>query len=285
MKKFITICTFMALLPISMVWAQQESVKTAPAIEIIEKRDIPYGPHTLNKLDIFTPKGAKNAPIILMVHGGAWKIGDKAGKNVVGAKLAKWGQEGFVFISMNYRLLPTHPYEQAQDVRRALAFVQKNGTKWGGDPERIIVMGHSAGAHLVGLATAKPSLAQTLGVKPWLGSVLLDSAALDVVSLMQAPHARFYDKAFGQTLYVWKKSSPYHQLTKRALPMLVVCSTKREGACDQANSFAKHAASLNVDVSVSEQDLSHRHVNKYLGLKGAYTDEVDNFMQDLLKTN
>ena len=245
--------------------------------------DLKYGNASGHKLDVYTPTDvAKNAPIIFMVHGGAWKIGDKTSDFVVKNKVEKWVSEGFIFVSTNYRFLPVAPYNQAQDIRKALAFVQTHAREWGGDPDKVIMMGHSAGAHLVALVNAYPELAYRLKVKPWLGNVILDSAALDVVSIMEQKHHVLYDRAFSNKPFLWRRNSPDHQLKEDAFPMLLVCSTRREISCLQARNFEEHAKSLGVKVSVSKQDLSHRNINKYLGLESEYTDIVNQFMNDLL---
>lgn len=70
------------------------------------KRDIPYGPDALQRIDVYSPQGAKNAPVLFMVHGGAWRTGDKASANVIDNKIARWLPKGFIVISANYRLLP-----------------------------------------------------------------------------------------------------------------------------------------------------------------------------------
>lgn len=254
-----------------------------PQKDIMIKKGLRYGNHSRQALDVYIPEDAKNAPIILMVHGGAWKIGDKARPNVVQNKVDKWGQEGFIFVSTNYRLLPVQPYNQAQDIRKALAFVQKMAPSWGGNSRKIILMGHSAGAHLVALTTADPTYAYRVGASPWLGSVIIDTEALDIAKLMQSEHLRLFDQAFTNKPFIWRKSSPYGKLTNQAPPMMVICSTQREGVCDQAKRFVKKAKSLGVKTKMSEQDFTHKQLNLGVGLAGDYTDEIDSFVQSLIK--
>jgi acetyl esterase/lipase len=214
-----------------------------------------------------------------MVHGGAWRLGDKGASAVVENKVARWVPRGFIFISANYRLLPeTAPVEQAQDIAGALATAQGKAASWGGDPAKFIVMGHSAGAHLVALLAASPAKASNLGVRPWLGTVLLDSAALDVVRIMETRHFRFYDRAFGGDPAYWRAASPFHALSESAAPFLAVCSSRRSDSCPQASGFVAKAKSLNVRASVLEQDLSHKDINQRLGAEGRYTDAVESFM-------
>lgn len=249
------------------------------------QQDIAYGSDPRQRMDVYLPREAKGAPVILMVHGGAWRLGDKAMPRVVNNKVARWVPRGFILVSANYRLLPgTAPLEQAADIARALAKTQSLAPGWGGDPGKVILMGHSAGAHLVALLSASPALARQQGARPWLGSVALDSAALDVVQIMQRRHPRFYDAAFGKDPDYWQATSPRHQLTNIAPPLLAVCSSQRDDSCPQARQFMAQAASLGVQVRMLEQDLSHQAINEELGRPGAYTDAVEAYMASLNDT-
>jgi arylformamidase len=244
--------------------------------------DVPYGENARQRFDVYAPPDAKSAPVIFVVHGGAWAIGDKAAGRVVSNKVAHWLPKGYVVISVNYRLLPqTPPIEQARDVARALAMAQERAASWGGDRSRFILMGHSAGAHLVALISAAPSLTQGLGVTPWLGTVLLDSAALDVVQIMESRHLRLYDRAFGRLPRAWPQVSPYHAMSKAPAPILAVCSSQRADSCPQAERFVDKALSLGAQASVLTQNLSHMEINETLGTEGAYTEAVDAFVHGL----
>ena len=246
-------------------------------------QDISYGEDDRNKMDVYFPSHAKNAPVIFMVHGGAWRIGDKASKAVVENKVNRWVQKGFVFISTNYRMLPkAAPHKQATDVAKALAFAQNNSSSWGGDPSKFILMGHSAGSHLIAVLAASPSIAFDLGVKPWLGTVSIDSGALDVVEIMERKHLRFYDKAFGRDIDYWKSVSPFHLLKKAQAPFLAICSTKRkDGVCSQSIKFVKKASSLGMRASVLKVDFSHKETNVELGKDPVYTLAVESFLATL----
>lgn len=250
-------------------------------VEVVH--DVAYGDDRAQRMDVYVPRAAAGAPVVLMVHGGAWRTGDKKARAVVENKVARWVPLGFVFISINYRMLPrADPMRQAEDVARALATAQAKAASWGGDATRFILVGHSAGAHLVGLLAAAPSRAFGLGAKPWLGTICLDSAALDVEQIMQRRHLRFYDNAFGRDPAFWRSVSPFHALSKDATPILAVCSTtRRDRPCSQAHAFAARAAPLGVRALVSEQRLSHGLINEDLGTPGAYTDAVEAFMGTL----
>jgi len=246
------------------------------------ERDIAYGSDKKQSFDVYIPAQAKDAPVIFMVHGGAWSMGDKSMQNVVKNKVARWVSKGFIFISVNYRLLPdADPIEQARDVVRAIAVAQAKAESWGGDSSKFILMGHSAGAHLVALISTDLELSSDIVKKPWLGTVALDSAAYDVVKIMEKRHFPFYDKAFGSDKQYWKAASPFYSLTKETSPILAVCSSRRDDSTIQAREFAKKAASLGVTVNVLEKDFSHGEINSRLGEDKAYTGEVESFMASL----
>ncbi|GAB2181936.1 alpha/beta hydrolase [Denitratisoma sp. agr-D3] len=246
-------------------------------------RNLAYGPAPEQKLDVYLPaKGTAGAPVVFMVHGGAWKIGDKDHSKVVEHKTERWLPKGIVLVSVNYPMLPqADPLQQAQSVAKALAYAQANAARWGGDPDKFVLMGHSAGAHLIALLNADPGLARGLGAHPWLGAVALDSAAMDVPAIMAAKHYGFYDEAFGKDPAYWRKASPRHVLTAAAPPLLMVCSTRRSDSCAQADAMASQAQGLGLRTEVLRQPLSHGDINGELGKPGAYTERVEAFMATL----
>lgn len=240
-----------------------------------------YGADPAQALDVYIPPGKLNdAPILVMVHGGAWKIGDKANTGSVENKLKHWLPRGFIVVSVNYRLLPkAMAYEQAEDVAEAIRWVQAHAADWAGSDRKIILMGHSAGAHLVALLSSKPSM---VGQR-WAGTVVLDSAVMKVSTTMTSRHPKFYDEAFGADPAYWAKVSPMDQWTPSAEPMFLVCSTKRpDKPCDDARAFQALARRSGVPMPVLPQDLTHADINRTLGLAGPYTDAVDRFIAERL---
>ncbi len=246
-----------------------------PADTRIE-RDLAYGTHPKQRFDAYLPAGASRAPIVLMVHGGGWRIGDKDNPGVAGDKAAYWLAKGFVFVSTNYRLLPdAAPLQQAQDVAAALARVQALAPQWGADASRVVLVGHSAGAHLVALLGADPTLLEQAGARRPRGVVSLDSAAMDVPDMMKEPLLpRIYADAFGNDPAVWVSVSPHHRLAHDALPMLLVCSSRRPDACPQGRALAQKASGLGVVVGVQPEDMTHAEINRDLGKPSAYTQTV-----------
>lgn len=260
--------------------SDRRSAKSAAQLGAELLADLPYGQHECQRLDVYRPLNARSVPILLMVHGGAWDKGDKRMDRVVENKMARWLPQGYLFVSTNYRLLPdATPLQQVEDIAQALSYVQQHATDWGGDPQRVVLLGHSAGAHLVSLLSAAPEIGQAYAVQPWLGTVALDSAAFDVEQIMRDRHYRLYDKAFGQDPVYWRAASPVWRLQQAGVPMLAVCSSKRKEACRQAQGFAERGRALDMQVTVLPQALSHGEINAQLGVPGAYTDAVETFLQ------
>lgn len=269
--------------------AQKQATAAEAALPAGAQRiaDVPYGSDPRQRMDVYVPTGlaasAVRAPVIFMVHGGGWRHGDKAMGRVVQEKVARWVPLGFVLISVNYRLLPDTPVaEQERDVQAALMAAQQRAPQWGADSGRFILMGHSAGAHLVALLNARAPQALREGAWPWLGTVSLDSAMMNVPARMRAPHLPLYDDAFGTDPAYWVALSPFHQWTTGAPPMQMVCSTQRaDDPCQQSDAMARHVRTRGGRAEVLPQDLGHGEINAQLGLESDYTRAVETFMASL----
>lgn len=246
--------------------------------------DVAYGEDPRQRFDVYLPAAPRNAPVIFLVHGGGWANGNKDNPGLATDKAAHWLAQGYVLISSNYRMLPdTLPLEQARDIARAVAKAQSMAAEWSADRTRFVLMGHSAGAHLVALLGVSPDLLQAAGATHPLGVVALDSAAMDVEKIMQGRHFPLYDRAFGTDPAYWRAVSPTHMFTPRAVPMLAVCSSRRADSCAQAESLATKARAMGARVQVLPEDLSHMQINRELGKPSAYTNAVDWFVRGLDK--
>lgn len=276
--------------------AQKQAAATEAALPAGVQRiaDVPYGADPAQRMDVYVPTSpstgtnslvasAVRAPVIFMVHGGGWRNGDKAMGRVVQEKVNRWVPKGFIFISINYRMLPDAPVAvQQRDVQAALMVAQQRAGTWGADPSRFILMGHSAGAHLVALLNARSPQALREGAWPWLGAVALDGAMMNVPARMRVPHLPLYDDAFGADPAYWVAMSPFHQWTVGAPPMQMVCSTQRpDDPCQQFTDMARHVRHLGGRAEVLPQDLDHGEINAQLGLDSDYTRAVEAFMGSL----
>lgn len=245
--------------------------------------DIAYGSHAKQTLDVYSPAEAEDAPVIFMIHGGAWRGGDKALPREVDLKVAHWVTKGFVYISTNYRTLPElDPVGQATDVAAAIAFAQANARKWGGSPSKFILMGHSAGAHLVSLVSAASNDLSSNKMLPWLGTVSLDISAYDLPGRVTGENpSEFYLEIFGNDPDYWEKASPFHALTEKIPPFFAVCTTQNEYACPQSELFVEKVKSLGGKGKVLTVGLGHMEINWELAKNRDYTADVDKLLMTL----
>ena len=252
-----------------------------PGIQL--DRDLAYGPDPAQRLDVYRPGAGSRWPILFFVHGGGWARGDKASAQVIGQKVAHWAGRGYLVVSVNYRLLPAaRPLEQLDDVACALAFVQRAAPGWGADADACLVMGHSAGGHLATLLAVDAGIAARAGIRPWRGTVVLDTAALDLVALMRGPHLPLHDRAWGTDPAAWREGSPWHRLTAPlAAPLLLVCSEQRPRLLRQAQAFVARATELGGQAQLLPVSLMHEEINGLLGADNAYTASVDRFVRSV----
>ena len=154
-------------------------------------RDIPYAKaHERQVLDVHAPAGAKNLPVVFWIHGGGWQTGDKS---MVALKPKAFMDAGFVFVSINHRLLPTVDMGSiTRDVASALGWVHKNIATHGGDPSRLLVMGHSSGGQLAALICVDDRYAKAEGVSLTMikGCVPVDADTFDVPAIIEVAETR-----------------------------------------------------------------------------------------------
>lgn len=154
--------------------------------------NIPYAEPALPRqvLDIYAGDGAKDLPVVFWIHGGGWQAGDKTS---VQLKPRMFTERGFVFVSTNYRLLPeVEMGVLTSDVAKSLGWVHKNISKYGGDPQRIFVMGHSAGAQLAALLCTDDRYLKAEGVpfEVLRGCVPVDGDTYDVPAMILTAELR-----------------------------------------------------------------------------------------------
>jgi acetyl esterase/lipase len=157
------------------------------------KRDIPYAdpPQERQVLDVYAPPGAKNLPVVYWIHGGGWQTGDKKD---VQLKPQAFTEKGFVFVSTNYRLLPAVDMGTLiRDVAKAAGWVHKHIAEYGGDPKRVFVMGHSAGAQLAALVCIDDRYLKAEGVPltDIKGCVPVDGDTYDVPAIIEVAETRW----------------------------------------------------------------------------------------------
>lgn len=155
-------------------------------------RDLPYAQPQQERqvLDIYAPPEGKDHPVVFWIHGGGWQTGDKTS---VQQKPQAFVDKGFVFVSTNYRLLPKVEMETIfRDVAKSLGWVYKHIAEYGGDPGRIFVMGHSAGAQLAALMCIDDRYLKAEGVpfSSLIGCVPVDGDTYDVPAIIETAETR-----------------------------------------------------------------------------------------------
>ncbi len=249
-------------------------------------REVAYGADFKQKMDIARPDGAATAPILFYVHGGGWSIGDKVAG---GASKGPWANGlGWAYVSANYRLVPQATVEQqATDLANALAWLRANAGKHGLDPDRIVLMGHSAGAHLVALLGTDTEYLKAAGVPlaAVRGVILLDGAGYDIPTQGSAETnlvKPMYDEAFGTDPARQAKLSPTrHAAAPNAANWLILPIARRADSLAQsrglASALSKAGANATVQVVPGE---SHASLNKGLGEQEDFaTEQVESFLE------
>ena len=154
-------------------------------------RDIPYATaHERQVLDVYAPAGAKNLPVVFWIHGGGWQTGNKS---MVALKPKAFMDQGLVFVSINHRLLPTVDMGAlTRDVASALGWVHKNIATYGGDPTRLLVMGHSSGGQLAALMCTDDRYAKAEGYSLTMikGCVPVDADTFDIPAIIEMAETR-----------------------------------------------------------------------------------------------
>lgn len=259
----------------------------AKAKPVAGMRTLAYGGDPKQALDLLVPPGGKR-PVLLFVHGGGWSIGDKAAGEDV--KAPHFAAEGWAFASINYRLVPQASVEQqAADVAGAIAYLRAHADALGIDANRIVLMGHSAGAHLVALVGTDTRYLQQAGVPlaAVRGEVLLDGAGYNIAEQMARsgnPVAEMYDAAFGKDP---KRQAALSPTAFAAAPnvanWLILPIEKRADSQAQSRELAAGLVKAGASASVMPvPDKSHGGLNKAIGEEGDYaTGLVDKFLAGL----
>jgi arylformamidase len=231
------------------------------------------GAHTL---DIHHPGGslARRLPVLVYVHGGGWGRGNKR----LGNSLAPlFVDNGAVFVSLNYRLAPENPYPAfLHDLAAAMRWLKDHVARYGGDPNHIVLTGHSAGAHLVALLATDPQFLERQGLplNMFRAVVPVDTASFN---FLVDPYGWFVERqkkirrdAFGTDRNVLAAASPTLVVSKARAgslsPFHIFVSGTRPDAMEQSNAFAEaiRASGNEATVTVIER-LGHARMNQAIG--------------------
>lgn len=269
--------------PAASAGAQDSARKAAAAVAAAEGRIVTYGDDARQRLRLF-PVATPDAALVIFVHGGAWAKGDMDTAN--GLKSAAFNAAGHGFATVNYRLHPAATVEQqAADVAKAIAAALAALHESGSEPGAVVLLGHSAGAHLAALVALDDRYLAAAGVdRGRIGGVaLLDGAGYDVAGQIAAGgNAALYRTIFGSDPAVWSRLSPLTYAPNGAdgPAFLLHHVAGREASRRQAEALAaairQHGGSARV---VAASGKSHATINRELGQAGdKVTAEVLDFV-------
>ena len=193
-------------------------------------RDIAYDDFPQTKVDIYSPlKSTQNNPVLIYVHGGGWSSGDKTEWDA--QKVEYFCNLGYTCVSVNYRLSPDvkHPIH-IQDVANAINWVEDNIALYGGNASEIVLIGHSAGAHLVALAVTNQKYIEKAGVDIFniKKAYLLDAGAYLIMNDLVYEDSTILDMIYGaigdnSNHEIWADFAPVNHIDSgKYMPFLVI---------------------------------------------------------------
>lgn len=270
-------------------WAARAEVA---ALSPAAKQTLAYGPDSHQTLDYWAGRG-RAAPVVVFVHGGGWKRGDKA-MMTGSAKLTDWQAHGYAVASVDYRLVPQVRVEdEAADVASAVAYLKANAVRLHLDPHRIVLVGHSAGAHLVALVGTDPTWFAAVGLKlsDVRGIVPLDGAAYDVPNQMGANPllmGETYRQAFGTDPARQKRLSPTLQAAAPNAPEFLILHVQRPDGIAQSEALAaalrKGGTKVTIEGFAGTGLAGHAEINRRLGEPDyPATPVVDAFLERIFR--
>lgn len=251
-----------------------------PAAAQTEERA--YGSDPRQRLD-YTPSARRDAPLVIFIHGGAWSFGDKRAAAHVSAHFHGLG---YAFAALNYRLVPDATvHQQGEDVAAAIArLLRHTGAR------RLLLMGHSAGAHLAALVGTDPAYLAAHRLTPGAidGVVLLDGAGYDVARQLRAAGPllrRMYRNAFGDDEAVQAQLSPIsHTPAPNAGQFLILHVASRSDSREQSEALAVALRTGGTPATVAATDDSHSTMFRQFGTTGhGATALVDAFAARVLE--
>ena len=262
-------------------------------------RDVPYGKvHERQVLDVYAPAGAKNLPVVFWIHGGGWQAGDKT---MVTLKPKAFMDAGFVFVSISHRLLPTVDMGALTgDVASALGWVHKNIATHGGDPTRLLVMGHSSGGQLAALMCTDDRYAKAQGYSLTMikGCVPVDADTFDIPAIIEMAETRArvhhlplptygHRQKFGDDPAKHRDFSPVTHVArnKGIPPFLILHIAGNPDTVAQARRMAAvlEAAGISAKV-VAGREATHTSLNDNIGAANdPVTAELFAFVAEALK--
>ena len=263
------------------------------------KRSISYveNGHARHVLDIYSPANAKNLPVVFWIHGGGWQTGDKAN---VQEKPAWFTKKGFVFVSINHRLLPEVEMDVlVRDVAKAFGWMHKHIAEHGGDPNRVLVGGHSSGAQLATLICTDDGYLKAEGVSfdSLIGCVPVDGDTYDIPAIIETAETRLRVHGMPMPKYGHRlkfgndpaKHVDFSAVThvakgKGIPPFLIVHVADHPDNSIQAKRLEAALKAAEIPVTVfGGKETNHSKINALIGTAGdATTKALDDFVTKVL---
>ena len=257
-------------------------ISTANAADPVS---VQYGKDPKQSLNVYrstVESKEKLLPVVIWVHGGGWRTGDK--DNRAGINLCqKWARAEMVVVGLDYRLSPAvvHP-AHVEDVAAGIAWVHNHIAEYGGDPQRVFLLGHSAGAHLVALVATAPDYLQAHQLSPktaLAGVMAIDTASYDLTATRTLAVRKMIADAFGDDAKTLNEASPLQHARKNPdkIPPFVVAAVKqRPEAVSESKALTTvlpQSTLVVVDYPDSGQLVAH----------GLIAKELADFEKDLTK--
>lgn len=246
------------------------------------KRNIPYANPAQERqvLDVYSPPQAKGLPVVFWIHGGGWQTGDKSS---VQHKPRVFMDKGFVFVSTNYRLLPNVDMGTIiRDIAKSIHWVHDHIAEHGGDPNRLFIMGHSAGAQLAAIVCTDDRYLKTEGLSFAIvkGCVPVDGDTYDVPAIIETAETRRRVHGLPQAKFGHREkfgNDPAKHLDFSAVthvakdkgipPFLILHVAEHPDTSAQAQHFGNVLKASGVPVTVfGARETTHNKINADLGL-------------------
>lgn len=240
-------------------------------------------------LDVYTLDPPEpRSPVMVFVHGGAFQVSDKASSKELAPKPEYFNSKlGYIFVSVNYRLLPEGHYPtNAQDVANALAWVHDHIAGFGGDPQQIFLMGHSAGAVLVTQVATDETFLKRAGKDLRILKGVISNENTRGYDLAEGFDPKTAEALFGTD---WRNASPNAHVAKgKGIPPFLLLYVANgtgisAGSDKQAQGFAQLLRGASVRVETLGVDhVEHFGANEYLGKPGdVITAKVEEFLTSI----
>lgn len=229
-----------------------------------------YGRDPQQRVELYRPTGLATAgarpPLAIFIHGGGWRHGDPS---MVDNKPDWMRAHGWWLASVGYRLLPEALVEtQLADAAAGIRAARANATRLGYDPDRILLFGHSAGAHIAAMLASDPRLLEA-DFAAIRGVILLDGAGYDVPQQMQGARflrQRIYEPAFGSDPARQRALSPITYAAAPNVPdWLIVYSTQRRDSPAQSRGLGSALSAAGARVAYQPIDAGHMPINRDFG--------------------